>query len=131
MPTITRRSLIVGTTSAAAIAAGFPNAARSSETITLNAFRALSARLTGTDAARLNPTAAAKLLDGFISLGRGPELDFLDVLKRDEAWYTILRADYHKGRDVRVYFLRNRRQVSEVGMIDGKTTAGAGNDNKG
>jgi hypothetical protein len=77
MPTITRRSLIVGTTSTAATAAGFPNAARSSETITLNAFRALSARLTGTDAARLDPTAAAKLLDGFISLGRGPDLAVL------------------------------------------------------
>jgi hypothetical protein len=65
------------------------------------------------------------------SLGGGPELDLLNVLKRDEAWYPILRVDDHKGRDVRIHFLRNRRQVNEVGMIDGKTAARAGNDNKG
>ena len=65
------------------------------------------------------------------SLGRRPELDLLNVLKRDEARYPILRVDDHKGRDVWIDFLRNRRQVSEVGMIHGKATARAGNDNKG
>ena len=65
------------------------------------------------------------------SLTRRPELDLLNVLKRDEARYPILRIDDHKGRDVRIHFLRNRRQVNEVGMIDRETTAGTGNDNKG
>ena len=65
------------------------------------------------------------------SPGRRPELDLLNVLKRDEARYPILRVDDHKGRDVWIDFLRNRRQVNEVGMIDGKATARAGNDNKG
>ena len=65
------------------------------------------------------------------SPGRRPELDLLNVLERDEARYPILRVDDHKGRDVWIDFLRNRRQVNEVGMIDGKATARAGNDNKG
>ena len=65
------------------------------------------------------------------SLTGRPELDLLNVLKRDEAWYAILRVDDHKGRDVWIQFLRNRRQVNEVGMIDRKTTARTGNDNKG
>jgi hypothetical protein len=65
------------------------------------------------------------------SLARRPELDFLNALKGDEAWYPILRVDDHKRGDVWIHFLRDRRQVSEVGMIDRKTTARAGNDNKG
>ena len=69
--------------------------------------------------------------ESFGSLTRRPELDLLNVLKRDEAWHPILRVDDHKGRDVWIDFLRNRRQVNEVGMIDGKATARAGNDNKG
>ena len=64
------------------------------------------------------------------SLTRKPELDLLDVLKRDEAWYPVLRIDDHKGRDVWIYLLRNGRQVNEVGMIDRETTAGTGNDDK-
>jgi hypothetical protein len=74
MPTITRRDLIVGTTGGLTIAVGFPHLARPRETITLDEFRALSARLTGVDVASLDPTAAIKILDGFISLGRGPDL---------------------------------------------------------
>ncbi len=71
---ITRRSLIIGTSTAATIAAGFPPVAHPAEAVTLEEFRALSARLTGADVASLDATAAAKLLDGFISLGRGPDL---------------------------------------------------------
>jgi hypothetical protein len=74
MLTITRRDLIVGTTGAVTITVGFPHLAHPRETITLDEFRALSARLTGVDAASLDPTAASKMLDGFISLGRGPDL---------------------------------------------------------
>jgi hypothetical protein len=74
MPTITRRNLILGSTSAATVAVALPPAAQPRETITLDEFRALSARLTGVDAARLDSTAATKMLEGFISLGRGPDL---------------------------------------------------------
>ena len=38
------------------------------------------------------------------SLNRGPELDLLNVLKRDEARYAILREDDHKRRDIRIHF---------------------------
>jgi hypothetical protein len=65
------------------------------------------------------------------SLSCGPELDLLNVLKCDEAGYPILRVDHHKRRDIRIHFLRDRRQVNEVGMIDGKTAPRTGNDNKG
>ncbi len=69
MPTMTRRSLILGGASVATVAIGLPLAAGAQETITVDQFRALSARLTGvTD---LDATAAGKLLDGFISMGRG------------------------------------------------------------
>jgi hypothetical protein len=65
------------------------------------------------------------------SLACRPELDFLNVVKGDEAWHPILCVDDHKRGDVWIHFLRDRRQVSEVGMIDRKTTTRAGNDNKG
>jgi D-sorbitol dehydrogenase-like protein len=71
---ITRRNLIVGSTSAATVVVALPSIAQPRETITLDEFRALSARLTGVDVARLDPTAAIKILDGFVSLGRGPDL---------------------------------------------------------
>jgi hypothetical protein len=74
MPKITRRNLIVGTTSAATVVVALPSVAQPRETITVDEFRALSARLTGVDAARLDPTAATKILDGLISLGRGSDL---------------------------------------------------------
>lgn len=63
------------------------------------------------------------------SLTRWPELNLLNVLKRDEARYPVLCVHNHKGRDGRINFLRNRRKVNEVRMIDGKTTARAGNNN--
>jgi hypothetical protein len=74
MPMITRRNLILGSTSAATVVVALPSLARPQETISLDEFRALSTRLTGVDAASLDPTAATKMLDGFISLGRGPDL---------------------------------------------------------
>jgi hypothetical protein len=75
MPTMTRRSLIVGGASVAALAIGLPLAAGAQGTITVDQFRALSSRLTGvTD---LNATAAGRLLDGFIAMGRGPDLALL------------------------------------------------------
>jgi hypothetical protein len=73
MSAITRRDL-VGGASAATVTVGFLGRARAQETITLDQFRALSARLTGAAMAALDATAAGKLLDGLISLGRGPEL---------------------------------------------------------
>jgi hypothetical protein len=74
MPTISRRGLILGSASAAGLALAFPLWAGARETITVEEFRALSARLTGASPTDLSATAAAKLLDGFLSMGRGPDL---------------------------------------------------------
>ena len=61
---------------------------------------------------------------------RRPELNLLNVLKRDEARHPILRVDDHKGWDGRIDFLRDRRKVNEIRMIDGKAIAGTGNDHE-
>ena len=71
--TIARRSLIIGGASAATVAI-VPLAAGAQDTITVDQFRALSARLTGVAVAKLDATAAGKLLAGFISMGRGADL---------------------------------------------------------
>jgi hypothetical protein len=76
---ITRRGLVLGGASAATVTIGFPRRAGAQATITLDQFRALSARLTGVPECDLNATAAGKLLDGLISLGRGPDLAVLSV----------------------------------------------------
>jgi hypothetical protein len=70
--TISRRSMILGGTSAATLALGFPLRSAARELITLDEFLALSSRLTG--APNLDVTAASKLLDGFMSIGRSAEL---------------------------------------------------------
>ena len=72
MQTISRRGIILGGTSAATFALGFPLRSIARETITLDEFLALSARLTGEP--DLDATAAAQLLGGFLSTGHGPEL---------------------------------------------------------
>jgi hypothetical protein len=78
MPTISRRSLILGGASAATtVAVGLPLSAGARETITVDQFRTLSARLTGASVTDLAETTAGKLLDGFISMGRGPDLALL------------------------------------------------------
>lgn len=77
MPTISRRNLILGGASAATVAIGFPLPSGARETITVDQFRALSARLTGAGVNDLPAATAGKLLDGFLSMGRGPELALL------------------------------------------------------
>jgi hypothetical protein len=77
MPTFNRRTLILGGACALSAAFAFPLFAGAKETITVEAFRALSARLTGADLTDLDPGAAAKLLDGFLSMGRGTDLAHL------------------------------------------------------
>jgi Membrane bound FAD containing D-sorbitol dehydrogenase len=74
MRTISRRGLILGSASAASLAFARPLWAGSGHRITVEQFRALSARLTGASLGDLNPDAAAKLLAGFISMGRGADL---------------------------------------------------------
>jgi hypothetical protein len=74
MPTISRRELVLGGASAASLAFAFPLFAGARETITLEEFGALSARLTGASLTDLAAGASAKLLDGFLSMGRGAEL---------------------------------------------------------
>ncbi|HEV7463066.1 MAG TPA: hypothetical protein VGN85_04050 [Methyloceanibacter sp.] len=56
------------------MAVGFPLSAGALGTITVDQFRALSAGLTGASVTELDATTAGKLLDGFISMGRGPDL---------------------------------------------------------
>jgi len=77
MPMMTRRSLLLGGASAATLAVGFPLSPGARETITIDQFRALSAKLTGARVTHLDATAAGKLLDGFISMGRGADLAVL------------------------------------------------------
>ena len=74
MPTFSRRALILGGACALSAASAFPFFAGANEAITVDEFRALSARLTGASLTDLNATAAAKLLDGFLSMERGADL---------------------------------------------------------
>ena len=76
-PLITRRRLVIGGASAAALAAGFPMPAGAQETVTVDQFRALSARLTAAAVSDIDATMVGKLLDGFVSMGRGPSLALL------------------------------------------------------
>ena len=70
MPTFSRQAFILGGACALSAASAFPLFAGANKTITVDEFRALSARLTGARLTDLNATAAAKLLDGFLSTGR-------------------------------------------------------------
>jgi hypothetical protein len=72
-PTIARRSLLIGGASAATVAV-VPLPAGAQDAMTVDQFRTLSARLTGVAVAKLDATAAGKLLAGFISMGRGRDL---------------------------------------------------------
>ena len=72
VPTISRRGLILGSASAASLTFAFPLSAGMGDTITVEQFRALSARLTGASLGDLDMGAVAKLLDGFISMESRP-----------------------------------------------------------
>jgi len=72
VPTISRRGLILGSASAASLTFAFPLSAGMGDTITVEQFRALSARLTGESLGDLDMGAVAKLLDGFISMESRP-----------------------------------------------------------
>jgi D-sorbitol dehydrogenase-like protein len=65
---------MLGGASAAALAVAFPLGSAAQETVTVDQFRVLSARLTGAGLPDLDPAAAGKLLDGFSSMGRGADL---------------------------------------------------------
>jgi hypothetical protein len=74
MQTISRRTVILGGASAATLTVVFPRLAAAQATITVDQFRAGSAMLTGVNLTDLNAAAASKLLDGFVSMGGGPDL---------------------------------------------------------
>ena len=74
---ITRRRVVIRGAAAAALAAGFPYSVGAQETFTVDQFRALSARLTGAAVSDLDASMAVKLLQSFLSLGRGPALRLL------------------------------------------------------
>jgi hypothetical protein len=75
--TISRRTLVLGGASALALAACLPRSADAQDALSLDQFRALSARLTGATLPDLDPGMAGKLLDGFVALGREPGLALL------------------------------------------------------
>jgi hypothetical protein len=75
-PPITRRSFMAGA-SAGALVAGFPPLAGAQQAVTVDQFLAISSRLTEAATTDLDSTMAAKLLDGFISTGRGSGLSLL------------------------------------------------------
>ena len=76
-PSTTRRALMLGSASMTlAFAAGLSRPAQAQDAISLEAFRKVSARLTDMQASDLDP-AAAKILQGLISIGRGPGLALL------------------------------------------------------
>ena len=109
MPTITRRDLIVGTTGAVTVAVGFPLAAGAQETITVDEFRALSARLTGVDAATRSNScqqAARRLhLDGTGTRSRC-------ACCRSWAQHRTARGRHRRGLVFRP--LRHRRRSGHV-----------------
>ncbi|HET7447242.1 MAG TPA: sugar dehydrogenase complex small subunit [Methyloceanibacter sp.] len=70
---LSRRGVILGGASVVALAVAFPLGSRAQASLTVDQFRALSARLTGAGLSDLDPAATAKLLDGFNSLGRGAD----------------------------------------------------------
>ena len=74
MQGLSRRGVILGGASVVALAVAFPLGSRAQASLTVDQFRALSARLTGAGLSDLDPAATAKLLDGFNSLGRGADL---------------------------------------------------------
>lgn len=73
MVAISRRAALLGTASLAALAA-CPFVTHAEVPISLEQFRALSARLTDFRPTDLNAAAAGDLLDSFITRGLGPDL---------------------------------------------------------
>ncbi|MPZ38504.1 MAG: hypothetical protein GEU95_10610 [Rhizobiales bacterium] len=74
---VTRRFVLVGGVSAAALAIAFSQSAGAQGRVTIDQFRAISARLTEKAISDLEPTMAGKLLDGIVSTGREPGLRLL------------------------------------------------------
>lgn len=60
-----------------ALAAGLGRQAQASGPISLDQFREISSRLTGTPLSDLDPEAAGTILNGLTSIGRGPGLTLL------------------------------------------------------
>lgn len=97
MPTISRRGLILGSASAASLAFAFPLSAGTGDTITVEQFRALSARLTGASLGDLDMGAAAKLLAGFISMGVAADLARLAADPGASGGTTDIVAAWYSG----------------------------------
>jgi len=77
-PLMTRRALMLSSAGMTlALAAGLSRPAQGRDTISLDDFLKVSARLTEADAADLDPGAAKTILDGLVSIGRGPGLMLL------------------------------------------------------
>jgi hypothetical protein len=75
---MTRRALMLGSAGMSlALAAGLTRPAQARETVTLDEFLKVSARLTGMSVSDLDAEAAPKILQGLTSIGRGPGLVLL------------------------------------------------------
>jgi hypothetical protein len=75
---MTRRALaLTGVSMSIAFASGHAFPARSQETITVDQFRNLSARLTGAAVPDLDAGVAEKILEGLLAIGRAPGLKLL------------------------------------------------------
>lgn len=96
---ISRRAFILTGASLAALVLAHPLLAGERDTLSLEEFRALSARLTSVSPADLAPDAASRLLSGFLSLGRGPDLDHLadDPATSDDTLATDIVAAWYSG----------------------------------
>lgn len=74
---ISRRNLLLSSASFSVLfAAGL--SVKAQPAITVDQFRAVSARLTGSDVADLDSGVARQFLDGLVSIGRGPGLSLLE-----------------------------------------------------
>lgn len=88
-PIVTRRFVLAGGVSAAALAAGSPRSGDAQERVTVDQFLAISARLTEKPISDLAPSMAGKLLDGLsVDDGAG-----LRVLRDDRQVRTGTLAD--------------------------------------
>lgn len=77
-PLMTRRALMLGSAGMTlALAAGLSRPAQGRDTIALDDFLKVSARLTGAQASDLDSDAAATIMRGLTSIGRGPGLVLL------------------------------------------------------
>jgi choline dehydrogenase-like flavoprotein len=109
---ISRRSVMLGGVSAAALAVAFPLRSAAEKSITVAQFRNLSLRLTGAGLSDLDPTTAAKLLDSFMSMGRGSDLADLSRAGR-RAELSLAEIQHRDDADGAGHIMGTARMVGD------------------